>query len=430
MKIKIALLSLSMVSFAAADATIYITGATAFRTAAINAIAGSFTGAFTAGYNSGSLRGGSLSAFKGSISGISGTTRIYCAWNGSVEGIKAIHNADPLSFLAGDPPATPAGVSDGTGGGIMTTTELKKAQFAFSDVSSASTPYTTNTLYPGLPAVGVIAFSWMINNGGNANVDGITSQTASALIGNGALPLSAWTSQETDRTSHFVYLTGRNDGSGTRTTVFAESGFSISALAKQWKPTVSGGSTSSISTLQLWPTGDVVAGPPIVDNRSTVWNVDTDGNGGFSSGGSITASMRATSSLVQRKTASGTNLGGQVALTLVGYQSASDAFASQAAGTPGRLLKYNGADALTYVTTPSNSLSPGAIASIVQGKYTLWGYENLYSILDLDDSANLDAKNVYDKIKAGCTATNLGLSGVELGLMKVGRSQDGGTVAP
>lgn len=419
MKSKIAILSLAMASYASA-VDIYITGATAFRTAAVKTICAAYAsqGAFLAGYNSGTLTGASQASFSGNYPGIGAGTRIFCSWNGSVEGIGAIHNGTNVSFLTGT--LTTAGAADGTGGSAITGTTNLPAQLAFSDVSQASTPFTSNTLFPADPRVGVVAFSWVVNNGGNAGITGITSQLGGAMLQNGFQPLSLFTGVATD--TSLVYLTGRNDGSGTRTTVFAEVGFGISGLTQQWKPTVASG---AITELRLWPTADNA-------NASTIWNQDTAGNGGFSSGGNLTTSMRATSSAVQRKAANGANSGSPVALSLIGYQSAADAFATQAAGTPGRLLKYNGADALTFATdgTGQNVLSPASVNAIATGRYTLWGYEVLYSNVDLDEPANASVKAVYDSIVAGANATNLGLSGVPLSAMLVNRSQDGGTVAP
>lgn len=421
MKTKIAVLSLVMAAGYASAADIYITGATAFRAAAIKAIASSYTGTFFASYNSGSLQTAGRAAFSGNFPGISGTTNIYCSWNGSVEGIRALHDNELVTFIGTIP--TTAGAADGTGGAVDATTKTNAAQLAFSDVSQSSTPFTTTPLYPSEPAVGVVAFSWVVNGGGDPGITGMTSQLSSALLNNGSQPLRMWTGLAGDA-SKFVFLTGRNDGSGTRTTVFAESGFGISLPTQQWKPTVA---SNVITTLRLWPVADGT-------NVSNVWNSDVAGNGGFSSGGNLTTSMRSTSAAVQRQNAAGTNVGAPISLSLIGYQSAADAFQTQVAGagTPGRLLKYNGADALTFSGTGTVSdpfvLSAASVNAIATGQYTLWGYENLYSVVDLTTNADLDA--VYNAIKDGATAANLGLSGVPLSAMQVGRAVDGGTVAP
>ena len=68
-----------------------------------------------------------------------------------------------------------------------------------------------------------------------------------------------------------IYITGRNDLSGTRTTQLAEGAYGISTPMQQWKPTVASGVCSA---LQLWPTGDGT-------NASSVWNGDIAGNGRY-----------------------------------------------------------------------------------------------------------------------------------------------------
>jgi len=428
MKSKIAILSLAMASYASA-VDIYITGATAFRTAAVKSICAAYasTGnAFTGNYNSSSLLGATLSTFSGTFPGITGTTTIHCAWNGSVEGIKAISLPETVPFLTAEP--VTAAAAAGTGGAVATSLATSGVipQFAFSDVSQASTPYTSGTLYPEAPQMGVVAFSFVVNNGGDAGVTGITSQLATAMLEGGNRPLRMFTGLVGDA-SKKVYLTGRNDGSGTRTTVFAETGHGISSLTQQWKPSVTTGavgSANTVSALQLWPTGDTT-------NASLIWGPDTAGNGGFASGGSLTSSMRGTSSSVQLKTAAGANSGSPIALSMIGYQSASDAYNTQRPndasnlGLPGRLLAYNGAGPLTYT---GSVLSAAAINLIATGQYTLWGYENLYANVSLDDNADINA--VWTEIKNGMTSTNLGVSGVPLGSMFVSRAEDGGTVAP
>jgi hypothetical protein len=427
MKSKFLVLSLAMASYASA-VDIYITGATAFRTAAVRSICAAYAsqGAFTGNYNSGSLTGASLSTFSGTFPGIAGTTTIHCAWNGSVEGIKAISLPEAVQFLTAAPAA--AATASGTGGAVASSlgTSGVIPQLAFSDVSQASTPFTAATLYPEAPQMGVVAFSFVVNHGGDAGVTAVNSQLATSMLEGGSRPLRMFTGLSADATKR-VYLTGRNDGSGTRTTVFAETGHGITSLTQQWKPTVVNGAltvANNITTLRLWPTGDAA-------NASLIWGPDTAGNGGFSSGGNLTASMRATSNSVQLQSAAGVNSGAPGALTLIGYQSASDAFNTQGAnsstnlGLPGRLLAYNGAGPLAYT---GSVLSTAAVNQIATGQYTLWGYEVLYSNVDLGSDANVNS--VWTAIQDGMTSANLGLSGVPLASMFVSRSEDGGTVAP
>ncbi|RYG64010.1 hypothetical protein EON80_20060, partial [bacterium] len=234
MKITLALLSLAAATSAFA-AEIHITGATAFRASAIKTIAASYSPGFLASYSNGTLQTANQVVFQGNFPGISGVTTIRCSWNGAVEGVRAIHNNTPLLFLSEAPTAT--GAADGTGGSVKTATFPATAQLAFSDCAQSSTPFTANTLYPGDPAVGVVVFSYVANNGAAPSITGMTSQLANALYTTGSQPLSMWSGLPADDNQQ-VYLTGRNDGSGTRTIVLAETGYGVSQLVKQYKPTV------------------------------------------------------------------------------------------------------------------------------------------------------------------------------------------------
>ncbi len=423
MKLTTTLVSL-VAATSAFSAEIRITGATAFRASAIKTIAASYSPGFLVSYSNGTLQSANQATFQGTFPGISGTTTIRCSWNGAVEGIRVIHNNTTPLFLSETPTAT--GNADGTGGSIKTATTAQTAQLAFSDCAQSSTPYTANTLFPGDPTIGVVVFAFVANNGANAGITGMTSQLSNALYTTGNQPLSMWTGLAADDNKQ-VYLTGRNDGSGTRTIALAEPGYGASQLMKQYKPTVA---SNAITVLRLWPTADGT-------NISDIWNPDTAGNGGFFSGGAITSSLRSTSSAVQLQTAAGANVGSPSAVSLISYQSASDAFLTQSAsgaGAPGRLLTYNGAPALTYKGTGTAldpfTLSDASVNDVARGRYTFWSYEVLYSNLDLDTPANADLNTVYQAIKAGSTTLNLGLSGIALDQMLVARGSDGGVVAP
>lgn len=422
MKIITALLSLAAAT-SALSAEIRITGATAFRASAIKTIAASYSPGFLASYSNGTLQTANQAVFQGNFPGIAGVTTIRCSWNGAVEGIRAIHNNTPLLFLSETPTAT--GNADGTGGSVKTATSSQTAHFAFSDCAQSSTPFTANTLYPGDPAIGVVVFAFVANNGASPAITGMTSQLANALLTTGSQPLSMWSGLPADDNKQ-VYLTGRNDGSGTRTITLAEPGYGASQLIKQYKPTVV---SNNITTLRLWPLADGV-------NLSDIWNPDTAGNGGFFSGGAITSSMRSTSGAVQIQTAAGVNVGSPSPVSLITYQSASDAFQSQRAATgtevPARLLSFNGAPALTYkgsgTALDPYTLSDASVNDVARGRYTFWSYEVLYSNVDLASDADLNT--VYQAIKAGSTTQNLGLSGISLEAMLVARGSDGGVVAP
>lgn len=422
MKIKLALLSLPvLLTGQATAADFYITGATAFRTAAIKALAASFnpTG-FTAGYSEGtSLTGANKSVLRGTLGNIAGTTTIHCTWSGSVEGIRALALNEDVSFISDVP--TVAANADGTGGGAIASPTLTpaKAQLAFSDVYKSSTPYATATLFPNNSNVGVVAFTWVAHKSSAAALTNVTTQSARAMFIQGFQPLSLFTGLDADQSS-YVFLTGRNDGSGTRTTFLAETGFPIARTLNQYKSDSNG---TSLTKLQVWPTGDG-------SNASTIWNTDTAGNGGYSSGSGLTNVMKAASNDVTVYEADGTTVSFEPAqVSIIGYQSTKDANDSLAGGNGngGRVLGYNG----FTVSYTGSDISAASRKAIVNGQYTMWGYEHLYSrtAINFNVPAN-DLDRLYKVIRDGCNATNLSNSGIPLSEMMVSRTADGGVVAP
>ena len=89
----------------------------------------------------------------------------------------------------------------------------------------------------------------------------------------------------------------------------------------------------------------------------------------------------------------------------------------------------NGAKALSWNgvgLTPASSLSPTDTSKVVNGAYTMWGYEHLFYSGDL--SATED-QAFYDQF-TGNIGANIGSAGVDISVMNVSRSDDGGLVGP
>lgn len=402
---------LLMVGAAQAQTTINITGATAFRTAAVNAIIATYGAGLTDVAHSGgnnAYQSAQYSIFRGTFPGISGTTIIRATWTGSVEGIRDVSVPQTQNFL------TIAAFSAGTAGSAIGGASQRHSvgngsepafpKFAFSDVFGASTPYDTSALSDDI--VGVLVFCMVANEGAPANLTNLTSQQFRAIWANGSQPLSLITGNPADTIN--VYATGRNDGSGTRTHYLAESGYGFSVPVQQWKPTVSSG---AITELRAWPTGDG-------SNASYVWNGDIAGNGGFNSSGTTATAMGATSTAVQRKNAAGANIGSPVSLLLVSSVGINDALTIVTNG--GKALSWNGVG-----ITPTNPLSASDVAKITSGAYTHWSYEHLYSSTSLTTD-----EETFKAALLGALPANLGSAGIDAALMNVSRSEDGGLVGP
>ncbi len=394
-----AALGLAFLTAAQADVTINITGATAFRSAASTAIRNSFTSVNYA-YNGTSFTGATYQIFKGSFPGVSGNTTIRTNWSGSVEGIRDLSQQNSISFL----PTSTTMSSAGTANATTSSLDSATAALAFTDVYAASTPYDNGSV-EGTVA-GIIAFRFVANPTANGTLTNITAQQFRNLATNGNTPASLFTGNASHTTP--VYLTGRNDGSGTRVTILAETGHGYSQLVQQYKGTVSGG---VVSALQLWPTGDG-------SNTSNIYNSDAAGNGGYSSGGTVATLLSGNSTSVQVKGPTGTNIGSPKSVFVVGYLGTND---SNTAVTAGAIpLSYNGVS----LTVSSSGITNSAI--IQNGAYTLWANEQLYWLTGTAD-ASTDLGVVKDALLAGIPA-NLGNAGLDVATMNVSRSSDGGLV--
>ena len=439
------LTALALVASASADTIVNITGATAFRSATLTAIKAKFdAGNGTVSYKyahdkaAGGLTGSKRSIFVGNFPGVTGTTTIRCCFTGSVEGIRALNlvgtggsTNDPApptyypttqldlttATNTGAEVANPAVVSPGLQ--TLTTT----SDVALSDVNVTSTPF------PGALAtndkVGVIVFTMMTNEG--STITNVTSQQYRAVLSKGQ-PLSLFDGI-TAHTSK-VYAIGRNDGSGTRTTALAETGYGVTTTVNQYVSIANDG--TSITSLQKVPATGVntLNGQPttgqLASNASTVWGQDVAGNGGYDTGGAVAADLGLTTPNVAVYDEEGL-LVSTSAINLVTWLGVGDAKTAKLAG--GLLCAYNGAtlDLLGASTTLSD-LDKDKIA---KGVYTAWGYERMFRT----SSTTGDKKTVYDAIKAAIPA-NLGTAGLPIGVvgtfagMKVSRSSDGGLVAP
>lgn len=394
-------LALVSASLAKADVTINITGATAFRSAASTAIKNNFTSVNYA-YNGATFSSATYQIFKGSFPGVSGNTTIRTNWSGSVEGVRDLAQQNSISFL----PASTTMSSGGTSNATTTGLDSAAPALAFTDVYAASTPYDNGSV-EGTVA-GIIAFRIVANTTANGTLTNITAQQFRNLATNG----NAYASLFTGNASHTtpVYLTGRNDGSGTRVSVLAETGHGYSQLVQQYKGTTSGsGNSTVLSALQLWPTADGV-------NVSNIFNADAAGNGGYASGGTVATVLAGNSTSVQVKGPTGSNIGSIKTVFVVGYLGTND---SNTAVTNGAIpLSYNGVS----LTVSSTGITNPSV--IQNGSYTLWANEQLYWRAG---AATGDLGTVKDAILAGIPA-NLGNAGLDVTTMNVSRSSDGGLV--
>lgn len=415
-------LALVTTSALAADVEIRITGATAFRAAAMNAIKAKFDIGANYSYahnlSAGSFNGADRCTFKGSFPGVSGTTTIRCSWNGSVEGIRAV----AVGGTAFNPQFIQDSALTVVGENPLKTgdTAQQVAKFSFSDVRQSSTPISTPTLSPSNARVGVVVFSMIANEGAPAAWTNVTTQQFKALFQTGSILLSQFTGNAAD--TNPVYATGRNDGSGTRTTYMAETGLGITGLVNQFVTTVS--TSTNINTIRKVPG----FGTPgyVAANASTVWSQDVDGNGGYASGSSLRTDMGKVSTGVTVFDADGVTdlIGAPANIHLMTFLSNPDA--RTAATNGAKILTYNGVGCTSLQT--SGTLSAADLAGVTEGQYSAWSFQQLY----YNGTLSADETTVDTAIRTGIP-TSLApsyLNGVPISLMNVSRPDDGAPIAP
>jgi hypothetical protein len=403
-----------------------ITGATAFRTQAHNAIVAGFSN-LTVGVVSGSASSAQQAIYSGNFTGVTGKTIIRTSWTGSVEGIRAL--AAPTDAALADTKylsisatfngtaGAPTVLGNGTLEALNGTTA--KADFAFSDCSVASTPYAKSAAKFGGGPVGVILFAPVANEESNANITNVTTQQLRELFRTGELPLSRFTGVTTDNSTKVLNV-HRYDGSGTRVIALVESGYGAASKAIGYAfPGYSLANTPekvlASSNAADYATYGVSSGVNRV-SLSSDFNKSLDlGNGGYVSGGAI-ADLLAQS-------------GSRNVISVLG---SADAKRGRDAGA--RVLSYNG--------EILSGLAAGAVTDadkdkVRTAKYTLWSYENIFSS-PLVPVGNKGIIFNYLKNQSNYTDTALGTGGVSVASMAVNRTApvgkgttpDGGLIGP
>ncbi|MBJ7397045.1 MAG: hypothetical protein JHC76_13490 [Akkermansiaceae bacterium] len=438
MKIKNLILGTMFAGFAASASAqttdITITGATAFRTATLQAIYDAYdsvgnlgTDFFVchsaSGNTTSNLTGSNQAVFKGTFPGITGTTYIRTAFNGSTEGLNAIAGNNNPAFL------TQAAVNSATSsilGGVTTPTETLRPKFSFSDVYQSTSPVDNVVLNPvGSSAVGVVAFCMIANEGAPADLTNVTIQQARALWANGIQPLSLFTGDPTD--TSYVFATGRNDGSGTRAACLTEWSFGVANLVNQYIAT-STGATGTITKITAVPANGLGTGnftTSGVANASTLWGNTNVGNGGYSSSSSLRTLMGLTSANVTVFDGeSQTPVIENQPIQLITWLSSADSLVAATAGA--KILGYNGV-LVTPITSVGSYLSSGFseadFKKIATGAYSPWSYQHLY----FHGSLSGNEQTWYNAMKATWIPSGLQTTsnGVRLGDLTVSRPDDG-----
>ena len=427
------------VTSATADTEITITGATAFRQATMLAIVNAYNsvGAGGVAWNAAhdfpanatnqvsQLIASNKAVISGSFPGLTGVTTIRTSFNGSTEGLNAIAGNNDPSFLttaalsAADPDA------DGIRPAQTSPTQTLRPKFSFSDVYQSTSPITTPVLNPvGSSAVGVVTFTMVANEGAPANWTNVTQQQFKAVLQQGFQPLSLFTGDSND-SGTFVFATGRNDGSGTRSAYLTEIGYGVANTVQQYIVTTAGQSVAGeISAITLVPQGGNGTGnllcPDGTGNASTLWGNDVLGNGGYRSSSALRGIMGRTSAVCD--VYDGVNqaaVAEDLPVLLLTWLSTADA--ANAAGNGAKILGFNG-----VTVNPVGGFSATDAAKITNGQYSAWSYQHLYhhGSLSTEESAWRSAMvNTWLEPALVTTA-----NGIPLGDMSAERPDDGAPI--
>lgn len=472
-----ALAAISTAHFASAQTSVVITGSTAFRASASNAIRNVFTASGNSltgyAYSGTSFTGATYQTFVGNISGMSNPVTVKTQWTGAVAGINAVSNQATVNVSV--LPDTQPISSGGTSGASITSNVSAKADIGFADNLQSSTAFTTNAL--AQEKVGIIPFAWVAGKDAIPGITNITHQMARSLLTNGVVRASQFTGVATD--SQTIYAGGRDNLSGTRVTTLAELGYGTQNGVTQFKPATFGTGTSA----------NVV---------STIDIQTLNGNNGETSGGTLANYARYTTN-----TASDVFNGVQDNPAFIIYVGEADSYAAvygvgggvtgNGAGN-GRYLTYNGVKAFdgvakspasvtttagspiltgltdttgviagqivsgnniaggsvvvsttsTTITLDKNVLAGGTttnarigalIASVVrEGAYPFWNYEYVNYLASRVNSASgtepIKSKGVFKNLLAGrVSGFDYGFSGLaDDASFKVARGEDGGVL--
>ena len=385
-------LVLALSSVANGQTVINITGATAFRAAANNSIISLLGGAGVTKYaftGTQGIGGTNRAIFKGTVAGI-GAVTVRASWSGSTQGIADVASATPVQVLEDDElllPTTTAGAN--VTGPFEAVNQV--AQFAFSDVSQAS----STTLSPSLTGaeVGVVPFAFVANSGAPAAMTNMTDQIVASLYANAAVPMRLFTGNPADNSQ--VYASGRNDGSGSRALVLAETRYGVFSTVQQF-------------------TG-------VTNATGQMTSLTYVGNGGYSSNSGIRDLVFGLGDSVSVE-------GGTAGpATVVSYLTVSDWIA---ATVTGKSFDPDGTGPLPSQNQKAKGLTYNGVAyseeAVKQGAYTLWGYQWLYQAPTITPT-ELTFFNLF----TAAIPANLGTAAIPIPAMTATRSGgDGGPVAP
>ena len=336
-------IGLGSASLASAAQYVYVTGSTAGRNAFYLAITDGST-VFDAAptvvaQGNADPAKSTYMTFHGNLGGVE--TYVKTDWSGSEGGIADIAGTGTRQFLAD----TAVSSSTSTGPYVSSAVDLAAAD---NDKAYSRSPTAAIT---GTKCC-VIPFSWVKEKGSVAGLVNVTDQSLRAAL-KGYAVLAQFTGSSADKT--FVYVSGRDNQSGTRVNQMGDTSFGI---------------FSSPFMVQINANGSMKDQNP----SSGVYL----GDYGYSSGGSLATQMGY--DLSQATAVDVANGTGTEKFSVIACLGKSDADTAVTAG--GTVLTYNG---VAY-----------GDAAIKEGQYNAWGNYYIYR----RNTSTTQATTVYNKLVA------------------------------
>lgn len=358
-------LGLASAGLAGAQNYVYMTGSTAARNAVYATLAAS--GAVFDAAPTITTQGNATPAkatymtFSNNIS--SQPYIVKCQWSGSEGGIADLAFASSENFLADGAPNSLSSSSPGPF--VSEPVDLAMADNVVTYSQNPSAAITGTK-------VCVIPFEMVKEVGSASDLTNVTEQQFRQAV-NGGAKLALFTGNSAD--TSWVYVTGRDNNSGTRVNIFGDTAWGIFNLPGQ-----------------------------VLLNSSGQMEVDPDGTGayttdtGYSSGGSVASQMGVNCSSTTDQVNGGTGI------SVVGYLGISDG--NTALGLGATQVSFNGV--MESATT------------VIEGQFSLWGNEYCYR-KNVSSSA---ATTVFGKLTAntGITANSDGTTTIDLNKMHAHRN--------
>jgi hypothetical protein len=340
-------LGLGFATVAGATQYVYVTGSTAARGAFFNSVTNGST-VFDAApsivtQGSSNPGGSTYMNFSNTLSGVA--TIVKCHWSGSEGGISDLSGSATEQFL--DDAATTS--SSSTGPFISSTVDLCMADNdkAFSRNPGAAITGTK---------VCIIPFKWEKEKGSAADLTNVSDQNLRAAL-NGFAKLAQFTGNSAD--TNFVYVSGRDNQSGTRVNEYGDTGFGIFSAPSQLEVNSDGSMLNQGGGVYL-------------------------GDYGYSGGGTLATQLGY--DLSQSTAVDVANGDGIEHYSVVAMLGTGDAATAEA----------NGASPLAYNGIPYST------AAIIEGQWNAWGNEFIYH----KNTVSSQALTVFNAL-----ASSTGISG-------------------